>query len=130
MPFLFSHNRCRFFYTLLVSARFGLLGQAADRQVVDHLLDLLHVVFKTVVPLSKGVVLQVEQTEAGVQLVDEVGDAKRSVVVSSCDAVYCQPGLEERTTQNIGPKKKKKTPSVFPDLDFQITMLPKLCQDG
>lgn len=86
---------------LLVPAGLGLLGQAADGQVVNHLLDFLHVVLEAVVALPQGVVLQVEQAEAGVQLVDEVGDAQRSGVVSCCDAVYRQPWLEEDTTATI-----------------------------
>lgn len=60
---------------LLVQARLGLLGQAADGQIVNHLLNLLHVVLEAVVAFPQRVVLQVEQTEARVQLVDEVGDA-------------------------------------------------------
>lgn len=79
---------------LLVAGSLGLLGQAADRQVVHHLFDLLHVVLEAVVALPQRVVLQVEQAEARVQLVDEVGDAERSGVVSCCDAVHRQSGLE------------------------------------
>lgn len=74
---------------LLVRAgRLGLLGQPADREVVNHLLDLLDVVLEAVVALPQGVVLQVEQAEARVQLVDEVGDSQGPGVVSRRDAVH------------------------------------------
>lgn len=76
---------------LLVPASLRLLGQAADGQVVHHLLDLLHVVLEAVVAFPQRVVLQVEQSETRVQLVDEVGDAERPGVVSRCHAVYRQP---------------------------------------
>lgn len=79
---------------LLVTAGLGLLGQPADRQVVNYLLDLLHVVLEAVVALPQRVVLQVEQAEARVQLVDEVGDADWPAVIPGCDAVHRQPCLE------------------------------------
>lgn len=68
--------------------RLGLLGQTADWEVVNHLLDLLHVVLEAVVALPQGVVFQVEQAEARVQLVDEVGDSQWAIVVSRRDAVH------------------------------------------
>ena len=58
--------------SLFVAGVIGLLGQAADGQVVHHLLNLLHVVLEAVVALAQRVVLQVQQAEARVQLVDEV----------------------------------------------------------
>jgi len=48
---------------LLIPASLGILGQAADGQVVHHLLDLLHVVLEAVIALPQRVVLQVEQAE-------------------------------------------------------------------
>lgn len=75
---------------LVRGGRLGLLGQPADREVVNHLLDLLHVVLEAVVALPQGVVLQVEQAEARVQLVDEVGDSERAGVVSCRHAVHRQ----------------------------------------
>lgn len=76
---------------LLVQARLGLLCQPANGKVINHLLDLLHVILEAIIALPQGVVLQVEQAETRVQLVDEVGDADRPVVVPRCYAVYCQP---------------------------------------
>lgn len=55
-----SHN----LRALLIQAGLGLLGQPADGQVVNHLLDLLHVVLQAIVALPQRVVLQVEQAEA------------------------------------------------------------------
>lgn len=49
---------------LVRGGRLGLLGQPANREVINHLLDLLHVVLEAVVALPQGVVLQVEQAEA------------------------------------------------------------------
>lgn len=84
---------------LLLRHRLRLLGQPADRQVIDNLLDLLHVVLEAVVALPQRVVLQVEQAESWVQLVDEVRYADRPVVISCCHAVDRQPGLEGKTTE-------------------------------
>lgn len=87
LGFHFRANRRR--RGLLVRVgRLGLLGQAADWEVVNHLLDLLHVVLEAVVALPQGVVLQVQEAEARVQLVDEVGDSQRASVVPRCDAVH------------------------------------------
>lgn len=79
---------------LLVQARLGLLRQPANGKVINHLLDLLHVILEAIIALPQGVVLQVEQAETRVQLVDEVGDADWPVVVPRCYAVYCQPWLK------------------------------------
>lgn len=76
---------------LLVQARLGLLCQSANGKVINHLLDLLHVILEAIIALPQGVVLQVEQAETRVQLIDEVGDADWPVVVPRCYAVYCQP---------------------------------------
>lgn len=82
---------------LLVSRGLWLLGQAADGQVIHHLLDLLHVVLEAVVALAQRVVLQVEQAEAGVQVVDEVGDAQGTTIVACRHAVHRKPRLGRKT---------------------------------
>ena len=83
--------------SLFVAGAVQLLGKAADGQVVHHLLDLLHVVLEAVVALAQRVVLQVQQAEAGVELVDEVGDAQRPAVVARGHAVDRQPRLDGKT---------------------------------
>lgn len=93
-PCSVSHSQSKRLRGLLFRPRLRLLGQPADGQVVDHLLDLLHVVLEAVVALAQGVVLQVEQAESRVQLVDEVRDADGTVVISRRHAVYRQPRLE------------------------------------
>lgn len=45
---------------LLAPYRLRLLGQASDGQVINHLLDFLHVVLQTIVSLSQRVILEVE----------------------------------------------------------------------
>jgi len=85
-----------------------LLGQAADGQVVYHLLDLLHVVLEAVVALVQRVVLQVEQAEAQVQLVDDGGDAQGAAVVARRHAVDRQPRLD----RNTGRQKRSEDAGI------------------
>jgi hypothetical protein len=61
-----------------------LLGQATDRQVV--------------VALPQGVVLEVKQSEARIQL---FGDSEGSAIVPCCDAVHRQARLERTDTDEF-----------------------------
>lgn len=83
---------------LLHTGRRRLLVEAADGEVVDHLLHFLHVVLQAVVALPQGVVFEVEEAEAGIQLVDEGGDVQGPGVVSGGHAVDRQSRLRDRET--------------------------------
>ena len=68
---LFSSGRSRYssgrsLHRDLGVLAFLLLVEAADREVVHHLLHLLEVVLDGVEPLPQVVILQVQQTEPGV----------------------------------------------------------------
>ena len=72
-----------------------LLGlQAADREVVHHLLHLLQIVLEAVEALPQVVVLQVEQSESGAKLAEELGHTERPQVVPGSHAVHHEPGLK------------------------------------
>ena len=81
---------------LLRTGRRRLLVEASDGEVVDHLLHFLHVVLQAVVALPQGVVFEVEEAEAGIQLVDEGGDVQGPGVVSGGHAVDRQSRLRDR----------------------------------
>ena len=79
----------------LISALF--LGQqTADAEIVDDLLDLLHVVLERVELLAQVVVLQVEEAEAGEEVVEEGGDGQGALVVAVGHAVHGEAGLKEQ----------------------------------
>lgn len=48
-----------------------LLIESSNRQVVNHFLNFLDIIFQAIVTFPQGVVLQVEETEARIQLVDK-----------------------------------------------------------
>lgn len=75
----------------LLSIRVILRGvgrdELAQREVVDNVLYLLHVVLDGVDPLAKNVVLQVEQLEAGVEILDKLGDLHSQLIITESDRV-------------------------------------------
>lgn len=97
---------------LLRAGRCRLLVEAPDGEVVDHLLHLLHVVLQAVVALPQGVVFEVEEAEAGVQLVDEGGDVQGPRVVPGGHAVDGQPRLrrEAEVTAGLCPRGRPRHP--------------------
>jgi hypothetical protein len=68
-----------------------LLGQQASQaEVIDHVLDLLDLVLHTVTALAQRVVLQVQNLEASVHFLNELGNLHRAPVISQSDRVSRQ----------------------------------------
>ena len=86
-----------------------LLVETPDGEVVDYLLHFLHVILQAIVALPQGIVFEVEEAEAGVQLVDEGGDVQGPGVVSGSHAVDRQPRLWDRKgTSQQGSSSKSQ----------------------
>ena len=78
---------CRGSPLLLHAGCCRLLVETPDGEVVDYLLHFLHVILQAIVALPQGIVFEVEEAEAGIQLVDEGGDVQGPGVVSGGHAV-------------------------------------------
>lgn len=73
-------------------------NQIPQREIIDHVLDLLDRVLHRVDPLAQNVILEVQQLEARVNILDEVADLDGKLVVSQCYRVDGQPGKLVRQT--------------------------------
>lgn len=71
-----------------------LLHETSQAKIVDHILDLLDSILDPIRPLPEGVVLQIEDLEAGVEVFDKVRYCQRASVVAECHAVSCQTSLQ------------------------------------
>lgn len=70
----------------------GSRNQVSQRQIIDHILDLLDRVLDRVNPLPQDVVLEVQQLEPRVDVLDEVADLDGKLVVPQGDRVDGQAG--------------------------------------
>jgi hypothetical protein len=67
--------------------------QVPQRKIIHDILDILHPVLEPVAAAAQAVVLQVEDLEAGEQVLDELVDQQRALVVAERDGVACETGL-------------------------------------
>lgn len=65
----------------------SLWHQAPQGQIVNHILDLLDLIFNAITPPPQRVILEVQQLEAGKQVLDELADSKRACEVAQRDRV-------------------------------------------
>lgn len=67
--------------------------QIPQRQVIHHVLDVLDAVLEAVAPAAQDVVLEVEDLEAGEDVLDELVDEQWALVVAERDGVAREAGL-------------------------------------
>ena len=101
---------CRGSPLLLHAGCCRLLVETPDGEVVDYLLHFLHVILQAIVALPQGIVFEVEEAEAGIQLVDEGGDVQGPGVVSGGHTVDRQPRLWERSGTSQQDSSSKSQP--------------------
>lgn len=68
------------------------LNQSSQTQIIDDILDPLDIILDGIGPLPQDVVLEVEQLEAGKQVLDEGADGQRQLKVAEGDGVGGQAG--------------------------------------
>ena len=68
--------------------------QAAYSDIIDDFLNFLEVILEPVEAFPESVILEVQQTEAGVQLTHELGDTDGSAIVACSHNVHSQARLE------------------------------------
>ena len=84
-----SASPCRPLLLLL-----ALLGQQVpQRQIVDNVLHILDSVLQSVAAAAQAIVLEVEDLETRVQVLDELVDEKRTLVITKSDGVTCKTCL-------------------------------------
>jgi hypothetical protein len=67
--------------------------QVPQRQVIHDILDVLDPVLQPVAAAAQAVVLEVEDLEARMQVLDELVDEQRSLVVAERDSVASKASL-------------------------------------
>jgi len=78
-------------HPILLLCWLGVRGrQLSNGHVIDHLLNLLHVVLDCIEALPQVVVLEVEQLKRGIELRHKLGDLQRLVKLPSSHAVHRQ----------------------------------------
>lgn len=70
-----------------------LLDQVPQREIIDDVLHILDAVLDGIAPLTQGIVLQIQDLEAGVEILDELVDEQRPLVVAHGDRVAGKAGL-------------------------------------
>lgn len=74
--------------------RLLLLGhQVPQRQIIHDVLDVLNPVLQSIATAAQTVVLEVENLEACVQVLDELVDQQRTLVVAEGDGIASETGL-------------------------------------
>lgn len=67
--------------------------QSSQTEIVDHILNLLDTVLDAIRPLTKRIVLEVQNLEAGMDMLDEFGNRDWARVIALSDAVAGKTGL-------------------------------------
>lgn len=79
-----------------------LLGhKTSEAQIVHHILDFLDAILDTVRPLTKRVVLEVQDLEPGVEVLDELCNVNRTGVVALGDTVASKTGLQKSISKHV-----------------------------
>ena len=73
---------------VIISPELLLLGQQTSQaEIVDNVFNFLDLVLDAIATLSQRIILQVQDLEAGVHILDELGNLHRPPVISQCDRV-------------------------------------------
>jgi hypothetical protein len=67
--------------------------QVPKREIIHNILHVLDPVLQSVTAAAQAVVLQVEDLEASKEVLDELVDEKRTLVVTKSDRVACKTSL-------------------------------------
>lgn len=67
--------------------------QVPQRQIIHHILHILDPVLQPVAATSQAVVFQVKNLEASMQVLDELVDEQRALVVAERDSITCKACL-------------------------------------
>jgi hypothetical protein len=67
--------------------------QVPERQIVHHVFNVLNPVLQPVATAAQAIVFEVENLEARMQVLDELVDEQRALVVAESDGVACKAGL-------------------------------------
>lgn len=67
--------------------------QVAQREIIDNILDILHSVLESIAPPAQDVVLQVEDLEACEDVLDELIDENRSLIIAESDGIARKTSL-------------------------------------
>jgi hypothetical protein len=67
--------------------------QVPQRQIVHHIFDVLDPVLQPIAAAAQAIVLEVEHLEARMQVLDELVDEQRTLVVTESDGIACKAGL-------------------------------------
>lgn len=70
---------------------FWLWKKIPEREVVHDVLHLLHIVLDTVTPAPQRIILQIEDLEAGVDILDKLADVQRPLIIAQRNGVDSQP---------------------------------------
>lgn len=68
--------------------------QIPQRQIVDNVLHVLDPIFETIAFPAQYVVLQIEDLEAGMDVLDELIDEQRTFVVAERDGIARETSLQ------------------------------------
>jgi hypothetical protein len=72
----------------------ALLGyQVSQREIVHYILHILDPVLQPVAAAAQAVVLEVEDLETRVQVLDELVDEKRTLIITESDGITCEACL-------------------------------------
>jgi hypothetical protein len=72
----------------------ALLGyQIPQREIVDYVFHILDPILQSVAAAAQAVVLEVEDLETRVQVLDELVDEKRTLVITESDGITCEACL-------------------------------------
>jgi hypothetical protein len=67
--------------------------QVPQRQIVHDILNVLDPVLEPIAPTAQAVVLEVENLEACMQVLNELVDQQRTLVVAESDSIASEAGL-------------------------------------
>lgn len=70
-----------------------LWDQVSQRQVVNNILHILDAILQPITATAQAVVLEIENLEASMQVLDELVDEQRTLVVAQSDCVACETCL-------------------------------------
>lgn len=68
--------------------------KATQTDIINDLFDLFHIVLEGVKALPQSVVLQIQQSESGMQICHKMRDAQRASEIAERDRIGSEAGLE------------------------------------
>jgi len=61
--------------------------QIPQRQIIHNILNLLDTIFDAITSPPQGIILEIQNLKASVDVLDELTDLKWSLVISQCDTI-------------------------------------------